>query len=101
MKRPRQLKDGDTIRIKNHTIIRDICCKCGTSHLVQYYISGQYIFATTWQDPQYNNRSTKAKLGAISMPPDLFDEILEQMERYRLSLHLRTPIFKARKRKKQ
>ena len=58
-RRTRQLKDGDTIRIKNHTIIREICCSCGTAHLVQYYISGQYIFATTWQDTQYEKRKDK------------------------------------------
>ncbi len=66
-KRPRQIKDGDTIRIRidpasDANIVREVCCGCSASHLVEYRVRGKYIFATTWLDPLYQNRRpAKAK----------------------------------------
>ena len=37
-RKPKQLKDGDTIYVKNGEIIREVCCQCGLAHLVKYEI---------------------------------------------------------------
>ena len=55
----RQLKDGEAFMVKDTGIVRDVCCRCGLAHQVQYTIRGGEVEVKTFVDTQYMRRAEK------------------------------------------